>query len=317
MRVFKRVGITLVLVLFLSIILTGLQIYFDMIKREEDLNSFIRLSVKDAIVNIQTTEESGLNFATSQDGRQTTEKYAEYLNALAGQTDNSSELKLIYHFLEENSSTSGDSRFRPIQFGMTYVDKSLFVESFISSLQKLVDSNYNRTASKDIAGNSVTFGTKADGTLVIRNDESITHGFVPNGKLSDRTTFSSNVDDYGYDMNIQIDGPKLVELDKNLSPEDKEIYGSLYGNDMIDEYISLKTQDSNLGISSESMPNFFIYYDIHIVVGWASISTNPLLKQSFLGRVWGVDDSYFSRNNGYLMIPGRPIEYTYRYILLN
>ena len=312
MRVFKRVGITLVLVLFLSIILTGLQIYFDMIKREEDLNSFIRLSVKDAIVNIQTTEESGLNFATSQDGRQTTEKYAEYLNALAGQTDNSSELKLIYHFLEENSSTSGDSRFRPIQFGMTYVDKSLFVESFISSLQKLVDSNYGH-----LQTDHQQYRTSAIDTLVIKNDESITHGFVPNGKLSDRTTFSSNVDDYGYDMNIQIDGPKLVELDKNLSPEDKEIYGSLYGNDMIDEYISLKTQNSNLGISSESMPNFFIYYDIKVVVGWASISTNPLLKQSFLGRVWGVDDSYFSRNNGYLMIPGRPIEYTYRYILLN
>lgn len=312
MRVFKRVGITLALVLFLSIILTGLQIYFDMIKREEDLNSFIRLSVKDAIVNIQTTEESGLNFATSHGGRQTAEKYAEYLNALARQTDSSSELKLIYHFLEENSSTSGDSRFRPIQFGMTYVDKSLFIESFISSLQKLVDSNYGH-----LQTDHQQYRTSAIDTLVIKNDESITHGFVPNGKLSDRTTFSSNVDDYGYDMNIQIDGPKLVELDKNLSPEDKEIYGSLYGNDMIDEYISLKTPDSSLGISSESMPNFFIYYDIKIVVGWASISTNPLLKQSFLGRVWGVDDSYFSRNNGYLMIPGRPIEYTYRYILLN
>lgn len=310
MRVFKRVGITLVLVLFLSIILTGLQIYFDMIKREEDLNSFIRLSVKDAIVNIQTTEESGLNFATSRGGRQTAEAYAEYLNILAGQTDNSSELKLIHHFLEENSSTSGDSRFRPIQFGMTYVDKYLFVESFISSLQKLVDSNYG-----PLQTNHQQYRTSAIDTLVIKDDESITNGFVPKAELKERSAYTSNVD--GYEICIDIDGPNLVELDEDLSQEDKEIYGSLYGNDMIDEYISLKDQDSSLGISSESMPNFFIYYDIKVVVGWASISTNPLLKQSFLGRIWGVDDSYFSRNNGYLMIPGRPIEYTYRYILLN
>lgn len=312
MMVFKRVGITLAVVLFLSIILSGLQIYFDMTKREEDMSAFVRLAVKDAIVNIQTTEEQSLNVVSSWARRRSTERYGEYLEALANQTSNSEVLSLLHSFLKNNADSKGDARFRPIQFGMTYVDTELFKESFTSSLQKLIDSNYSMDSAVKAANGNKVFDLKATDTLAIKTDICYGEQYTPNGGLADRTsnTYKANVD--GYDIYLNIKGPNLVTFSTN-DPESAAIYKSLYGADKRNDYVV----EENLGFTIDTMPDFYVYYDINIVVGWSFMSTNPLLRKSFLGDTWQVPNNYFSRANDYLAIPGRPIEYTYRYVLLN
>lgn len=310
MRVFKRVGIILALVLFLSIALTGFQVYLDLVKREEDMNSFVRLSVKDAIVNIQTTEESGLNVQNTYTRKKKEVSYQAYLNALAGQASDPDTLELIREFLVDNSSEKGDAMFRPIQFGMTYIDTELFKESFIKSLQQLIDMNYSHDSRAAAASQGdALFDTKVDNTLIIKSEGTFT-GHNPLGSI----TIGSET----YETHIQIEGPYLIEIDESTDVTQEEIFNSLYGGDLRKEYIDLKdSAGANLGISSQSMPNFFIYYDITVSVDWASVSTNPLLGEGFLGSVWGVPDQYFSQDNGYLMIPGKQIEYEYRYVLLN
>lgn len=326
MRVFKRLGIFLALILFLSIVLTGFQIYLDVTKREEDMHSFVRLAVKDAIVNIQTTEEQGLNFLDSVTERKTTEKYKEYLNALASSTNNAEILSMLQNFLQENSGAKGNDRFQPIQFGMTYIDTELFKESFIASLQKLIDSNYSLDSAERAAAaaqgktNAKLFGTQASNTLAFKSDISQTGSFVPDASLADRYTGKQAISFRGenYEVCIEIKKPEVVELRQYSNAEYQQFIRSLYGNDNIDDYINAYSNSGqDLGISVESMPNFFIYYDINVTVCWASMTTNPLLRKGFLGDIWRVPNSYFSRDNGYLMIPGRPIEYNYRYVLLN
>ena len=50
----------------------------DLTKHESDLQTYIRLAVKDAIINVQTTEQEGLNF-TVANARASQEKYEAYL----------------------------------------------------------------------------------------------------------------------------------------------------------------------------------------------------------------------------------------------
>ena len=50
----------------------------DLTKHESDLQTYIRLAVKDAIINVQTTEQEGLNF-TVANARVSQEKYEAYL----------------------------------------------------------------------------------------------------------------------------------------------------------------------------------------------------------------------------------------------
>ena len=284
MRVFPKIMGMLVATLLLSIVMVGFLVYTDLTKREDDMVTFTRLAVKDAIVNIQTTEQYGYDYTSAMGIETASSSYEEYLNELLDQAatlDDSSILTLLQGFLSDNQqNTEGDALFRPIQFGMTFVDKEIFLDSLSHSLNSLVDANYSY---ENLEGNFVTSG---DSALQLPDD----------------------IADY-----VTVEGPYLLVLDDTVA--DNIIYRQLYGIDTFESAIN--DSYSSLGISTQTMPNFIVYYDITIEnLPWYSATTTQLLHESFLSR-FNIDPSDGYTDAGYAKIPGKPINYTYRYVLLN
>lgn len=291
MRALKRIGIAIAVCMFVCFLAIGFQVWFDLSTREDDVLTFTRLAMKNALVNIQTTEQEGYNFASS--GRATTKydsgAYNEYLKALlsALNTESDENMEAIKKFLEDNlNATDGDALFRPIQFGMTYVDKELFQESFETAVNDLVAANYDNANKYDAGG--VSFTTKAPYALKINN------------------------------CDFEIDGPKLGNIPTDQGAID-EIYKSIYGIDTFEDTSS----KLNLGFTSSAI-NFYVYYDITVTVDWSSASANQLMTKNFftnnlLGQVR--TDLVFTpsenESQSYLYIPGKPVTYSYRYVLTN
>lgn len=292
MRALKRIGITLVICIVVCFIAIGFQVWLDLSTREDDVLTYTRLAMKNALVNIQTTEQEGYNYLSS--GKSKTyqydsKKYQEYLADLLAQTGASSDtnMKTIREFLKANiDNASGDALFRPIQFGMTYVDKELFEESFETAIQDLVEANYNMANKYEVGG--VSFTTKAPSALKIDS------------------------------CDFKISDPQLGEIPTSGGAV-TDIYKSIYGIDTFEQAAA-----TNLGFTSSAI-NFYIYYDIEVTVNWSSASTNLLMTKSFLSSLTGRNKvrsnlEYTPSENGspeYLYIPGKSITYTYRYVLTN
>lgn len=327
MRRLKMVGIALVASMFLSIFYVVFRIYMDISDRQQDVQTFLRLAVKDSIVNIQTTEEYGLSFMDSslQDSK---DKYEEYLNCLTNSDiaqNDEGVLALLQEFLKDNSSSEGDALFRPMQFGVTYIDKAVFKASLAESMQALIDANFNaeRIYDADVAN----YKNQSNNALRIKTVEG--HA---NGEPSDygSTDTLANVEweqcysteGVPYNIFVKISDPQIVAFDSSLADEDAHLYQSLYGSNNLEQYISLKEKAGNadLGISTRQMADFFIYYDIAVEVHWTSTTATPLLNKNFLGK-YGVPDYYFYSEDpdtpSYAELPGPVVQYSYRYVLLN
>lgn len=293
-----RIGLAICLSLVVGLIFIGFEVYLELTTRYEAMSAFTRLAVKNAIVNIQTTEESGndaVAYLLKPDSisgyRQRNEQkdYEDYLNTLAGslaaraeylEGEEDPNLELIQAFLASNESESGNDRFRPIQFGMTYVSPELFKASLKQSLYDLIQANY---------------AANGEGNLALTQDDAVYIGKT-----------AADIDKY---VTINIDGPKAA-----LIPEDGHgsvLYSSIYGTDKAESSLSaLGFEDLSIG--------FYVYYDITVEVNWKSTTLSPLLKLEWLGELGmvGVGEDNFD-SNGFLRIPGKPVTYSYRYVLTN
>lgn len=333
MKGLARVGIYMTLCIVLSFFAIGLQVWMDLSSREDDVLTFTRLAMKDALVNIQTTEQEGYDYlkGISSSGYTNVnsgkylfgftpynytghgaDKYTAYLTSLKAQAKDDN-MKVISTFLAENQSqatSDGNALFRPIQYGMTFVDPNLFVNSFAESMEQLVAANYTKATSYSVGG--VSFTTKAPYAVEITNIS-----YKINGTPFTPGTVASAVK------------PKLgtLALDNKDGAAD-EIYRSIYGIDkIVDSEIS-----GDLGFGSSSI-NFYVYYDIEVTVEWASASANQLMTKNFFTNLADMTMNSFANNNRvasglqytpqvngsqqYVYIPGKPITYNYRYVLLN
>lgn len=276
----------------------------DLTKHESELQTYIRLAVKDAIINVQTTEQEGLNF-TVANARVSQEKYEAYLADLkssAGKNPAVDEtLKTIRTFLNNNNEAlrstkiDGEGLFRPIQFGMTYLDKELFEESFKKSLSNLIEVNYN-------------------------SDHNISKSF----------TCYDALHVYTETINFNIDGPYVVPL-TDTDDKTKQFLRQLYGIDKASEYIAgyndaLGADSASLGISTNTVPDFYVYYDITVDVPWGSSTAFPFLSKSVWENRGFKNIEYSDPANQDVTDAQRFIRwhsdstvetYKYRYVLLN
>lgn len=300
MTALRRVGVCIVVCMIASFFAIGFQVWYDLSTREDEVLTYTRLAMKDALVNIQTTEQEGFNY-TNTKAAYSRELYKTYLTDIKSQIKDDKNMELISSFLNLNAdNNSGDNLFRPIQYGMTYVDKELFMESFKKSLDTLVETNYPKTI--ESSDGLISFTTRAPSAITIT------------------------------DVEFKIDGPKIGEL--NLSTgtsadaKKDSIYRSIYGIDTMADMELVK----NLGFGSSAI-NFYVYYDITVTVQWASASTNQLLTRNFFTNLADASLNALSSSNKvssslkytpivndsqeYVYIPGDPIVYSYRYVLLN
>lgn len=330
MKNLARVGICITLCIVLSFFAIGLQVWMDLSTREDDVLTFTRLAMKDALVNIQTTEQEGYDYlaAVNSTGYDSSTDnylfgfpkynsythvdngYTPYLTSLMSQSKDEN-MRVIAGFLNLNKDTSGgDALFRPIQYGMTYVDPLLFVNSFAESLKQQVDANYTKATYYDL--NGIQFTTKAPSALKITG-----------------ISYKINGQEYTPDMSSGAIKPKLGILDLSKAGGNADhTYQSIYG---IDKIINSEVE-GNLGFGSSSI-NFYVYYDIEVTVSWASASANQLLTRNFFTNLADQTLNAFANNNKvsahleytpaingsqeYVYIPGKPVTYKYRYVLLN
>lgn len=298
MNAFKRIGICLVVCLLVSFLAIGFQVWSDLSTREDDVLTFTRLAMKDALVNIQTTEASSYNYnnraLTTSEFAALKNNYQAYLTKLqaAASGKGDSNLDVITAFLQSNkNAATPDGLFRPIQFGMTYVDEPLFKESFEKSINDLVAANYTNASKYNTGG--ISFTTKAPNAL--------------------------KIDSYTY----VIDGPKLGNIPLNDGQIDT-LYKSIYG---IDNILNSSLKEE-LGFEDNAI-NFFVYYDITVTVNWSSASTNLLMTRNALFTLVDTFGGANKVNTGieytpsvngspeYVYIPGKPVTYNYRYVLTN
>lgn len=329
MKSLARVGICMTLCIVLSFFAIGLQVWLDLSSREDDVLTFTRLAMKDALVNIQTTEQEGFDYLKSKSMTALTtgkyefglgsssynatgkDRYTTYLQALKDQAGSDENMKTIQAFLAANvSDTEGEALFRPIQYGMTFVDPDLFVESFASAMEQLVAANYTKATTYNVGG--ISFTTKAPNALEITGISYTING-TP---ITSRASFAGVK-------------PKLGTLKlKNKGVNADAIYQSIYGIDKIVD----SELGNDLGFGSSSV-NFYVYYDISVTVSWASASTNQLMTRNFFTNLADKNLNAFADNNRvstavrytpsvngsqqYVYVPGKPVTYTYRYVLLN
>lgn len=290
-------ALTLLAVVLVGFVSTGFEMYHTISTREEAMRTFVRLATKDAIVNIQATEEYGLDAREAQKLLNFTDNlerndYSAYLNALAAGFANSADgnaenLALIQKFLQMNKSNMGnkDAVFRPIQFGMTYVSPELFEASFKCALRDLIKAN---------------FASTEDGELAVEQNDAI---YINWG--------SGAIDRY---IDVRVSEPKAAPIPRGS--ENSYLFNSIYGVDKANfQFASL---EESLGFADASI-NFYVYYDIDITVRWKSTMSNQLLTAGFL-RNFGIEDNHDGKlfdPNGFLRMDGPDIHYSYRYVLTN
>lgn len=322
MRFLKKVFIAIPVTLFLVLACTGLMIYNDLATRRSTLQSYIHLAVRDAVINVQTTEEEGLNFKNGMDYANSMANYSRYIdtieNELVGTHTSTTEehmkvIAVIRRFLDDNQrkvlmSDNGDELFRPIQFGMTYMDEDLFEKSFIHSLKQLIDSNFKQ-------------GAESNGKS---NCNDALHVYFPGDPDYDPVTT-------GY-WRVNVDGPHVVDLSDSLADNSgvlAQLYGMNNAKDYLAEHFDLFTDSEKLGISTDTTPQFFVYYDITVDVPWGSSTAAPTLNKNFFAMRWAdaTSDMQFSNKAdpddeqelSYLRIHNSDMveTYHYRYVLLN
>lgn len=299
-----RFGLAIMLSLVVGFFALGFETYSNLSKREEEMRTFVRLSVQDALVNIQTTEEYGLdstkylnntygreNFTSGYSRSDEQADYRNYLVAINSQLadegkGNADNLEIIQAFLDLNQASGGeDAMFRPVEFGMTYVSESLFKASFKQSLYNLVKANYDSVDDGEAGFEQVD-------ALYLNWDK-------------------NHIDNY---IKIEIDGPKAEQLPKGTGTANA-IYKSVYG---VDKALEAFASKPNLGFESASI-DFFIYYDIRVTVDWKSTSRSQFMNLGWLEKYGFIDDptGEIFDPQGFMRISGKPIEYSYRYVLTN
>lgn len=289
-----------VLAFFVLSFVSGYIIWFnDLTKHRADLMSFIKLATHDALINIQTTEEQGMNFTSAYAVAVMNEKYEDYVKKLlAVSTLAESEketLETIQKFLDKNldvykTTNSGDALFRPIQFGMTFLDSDLFEESFKESLQNLIEINYN--------------SNHTDATAFTCYDA--LHAYID-------------------DIEITISDPQVVSLSATDNDTERfllQLYGIDKAQEYIEQYNSSLADASNLGISVDVVPSFYVYYDISISVPWGSSTAFPFLGKELWESMGFTDIEYSDAMDGQKQFirwhSDSTVEsYSYRYVLLN
>lgn len=288
-----------VLAFFVLSFVTGYVIWFgDLTKHRSDLQTFIRLAVHDALINIQTTEEQGLNFTSTTSVKEQTENYKNYLDAISKDLKDDNEkkaLKTIHKFLDNNvelykQTGTGEALFRPIQFGMTYIDQVLFEASFKESLFNLIEVNYNSDHSESTA-----------------------------------FTCYDALHAYMDDITIKIDGPHVVSLKDDSGATDEfllELYGINNARDYLDDYNSALADSSELGVSVDTVPTFYVYYDISVEVPWGSSTAFPFLGKELWEGMGFTNIQYSEQKDGQKQFirwhsDDMKENYSYRYVLLN
>ena len=288
-----------VLAFFVLSFVTGYVIWFgDITKHRSDLQTFIRLAVHDALINIQTTEEQGLNFTSTTSVKEQTENYKNYLDAISKDLKDDNEkkaLNTIHKFLDNNvelykQTGTGEALFRPIQFGMTYIDQVLFEASFKESLSNLIEVNYN-------------------------------------SDHSESTAFSCYDALHAYmdDITIKIDGPHVVSLkDKSGTTNEflLELYGINNARDYLEEYNNSLAGSSELGVSVDAVPTFYVYYDITVDVPWGSSTAFPFFGKELWEGMGFTSIQYSEQKDGQKQFirwhsDDMRENYSYRYVLLN
>lgn len=322
MSFIKKVFIAFPVTLLLVFACTGLMIFNDLSTRKSTLDTYIHLAVQDALVNIQTTEEEGLNFRTGMDYARSMAKYSEYIDTIenelvgtpsAAADEHMKVIAVIRRFLDDNQrkvlhTDNGESLFRPIQFGMTYMDSDLFEKSFKSSLQQLIDSNFKQ-------------GAESSGKAGC-NDA--LHVYYPGDPDYNPSTTGQ--------WKVIVDGPHVVDLTDRLAVDSgvlAQLYGMSNAQSYLSEHFDLFSDSENLGISIDTTPQFFVYYDITVNVPWGSSTAAPTLNKNFFTMRWAdaTTNLQFSQKAdpndeqelSYLRIHNDDMveTYHYRYVLLN
>lgn len=289
-----------VLAFFVLSFVTGYVLWFgDITKHRSDLQTFIRLAVHDALINIQTTEEQGLNFTSTLSVDKETEKYRKYIKAISEESslsdDEEKTLEMIQKFLDTNvglyeQTGTGDALFRPIQFGMTYIDKELFVDSFKKSLSNLIEVNYNSNHAESTA-----------------------------------FTCYDALHAYMGDIEITIDGPHVVSL-RDSSGNTNDFLLKLYGidkaRDYLEKYNKSLAGSSQLGVSVDAVPTFYVYYDITVDVPWGSSTAFPFFGKELWEGMGFTSIQYSEQKDGQKQFirwhsDDMRETYSYRYVLLN
>ena len=154
--IIKRFVAATAAVILLAFLCIGYEFYMVMPTRRDALSSFVRMATTDALINIQSTEQYGDDFLNegylSPDEiadlkANETNNYTNYLTILDTELknkklDNSDNIGAVHSFLDSNKNKTGNDRFRPIQFGMTYISEDLFKSSFSSYLNNIIKTNY-------------------------------------------------------------------------------------------------------------------------------------------------------------------------------
>lgn len=308
-------ALSILAVFVVGLIALNIEVQYDLSTRERTMQSFVRLACRNAIVGIQTTEQTGLDnfsahelntdiglFTGSFDNRShpigeytTIEKqeYLHYLQVLENHFTNGdftdenakSRLNFIHTFLYKNKQDSdGDKMFRPIQFGMTYVSPTVFKGAFIQALKELLEANGGRNGGTPLAGEP---------------EDSIYINW-------------NNIEDY---ITINVSEPQIVSLPRDDSGTIDPTLISLYGIDKAEDLMG--KLEPSLGFGSASV-DFYVYYDISISVDWKSTLNSQVTNRNFLkqfGALSSNADDFDS--NGFARINGKTIEYNYRYVLTN
>lgn len=285
MRMFKRISIGFVICFLLCFLVTGFQVWNDLSTREDEMLAYVRLAVKNAAVNTQSTEavEDNLSHLKDKyafyDRQDAIDKYLTAVKAALGTASFSQDSRdAVQFFIECNSNafysyyTGVSTLFNPIQYGMTYIDEDEFKNSLTEYINSMIEANYGTT-----------------------------------NQAYTRVSDALHLDN----VQIDIDGPKVCEFDPN-----SEIYRELYG---MTKEISDLAPDEDLGFAQSAI-DFFVYYDIKVTVDWSSATANQMLSKQYLEGIEHVANSalrYTQGDRNYVYIPGKTITYSYRYAVMH
>lgn len=292
MRMFKRISIGFVICFLLCFLVTGFQVWNDLSTREDEMLSYVRLAVKNAAVNTQSTEVAQdrlthnyihSSYITPHEFLTEKNKIGDYLdriNYLIFSTGgfSSASRSAIQFFCEYNedaiynTTTGASTLFNPIQYGMTYIDKDAFTQSLTEYISSMIEANYGET-----------------------------------NQAYTRVTDALHLDN----VQIDIDGPKVCKFDSS-----NEIYRELYG---ITDEINDLAPDEDLGFAQSAI-DFFVYYDIEVTVDWSSATANQMFTKQYLEGIENITNAalkYTPGERNYVYIPGKTITYNYRYAVMH
>lgn len=314
-------------VFVLGLIALGIEARYTLSTREETMHSFVRMACRNAIVGIQTTEQTGLDNFSAQDLRSDiglfTGKFDGHPHPLTKyKTDEQQEytayLTTLYTKFVDDMTVASDTEDKDA------AKRLKLIQTFLNANRGDVGDSTN-----DDKGNEmfrpIQFGmtyvspTMFKGAFIQALKELLeanggrTEGTPLAGEPADSIYINWNdVDSY---ITVTVSEPKTVNLPKDANGEitDPTLI-SLYGIDKAQDLIG--KLDSSLGFGDASV-DFYVYYDISISVDWKSTLNSQVTNYEFLQK-FGVQNSGDNFDaNGFARISGKTITYNYRYVLTN